>query len=224
MEEPILLCIETSSPVCSVAIAQGNRLLDELISDEPNGHSRSLAPMLEQLFKKNTLTVEQVSAVAVNAGPGSYTGLRIGMSTAKGLCYALDLPLITLTAFECMVHAFLMQQTTVPADYLLPMIDARRMEVYTQLFSGDGIPIKEQQNYISGEDGLFPQEPPANVFLFGSGAQKMVEGFQPITVYANGNSFISATNLIGLAYKKYRDQLFADIAYTTPNYGKEWQK
>lgn len=221
---PLILCIETSSPVCSVALGSASGLIHEAVSDEPNGHSRVLAQMVSDTVRQNGLSFEDLAAVAVNSGPGSYTGLRIGMSTAKGLCYALGKPLIAVTAFESMVRTFLGRHAPQPGDLLVPMIDARRMEVYTRVFDPAGNAVGEQKAYISGEDGLLPARVEGKIWLIGSGAEKMVPGFAGYDAAAFPDTFISAAGLLRPALERFAAGRFDDVAYTTPNYGKSWQK
>lgn len=223
MKEPLLLCMETSSPVCSVALGLGARLLGEERSDEPNGHSKVLATLLQTLVHRLGYTLADVDAVAVNAGPGSYTGLRIGMSTAKGLCYTLNKPLIAVTAFDSMVQAFLASYTPAGNDFVIPMIDARRMEVYTQVFDARGTALGGQRAYISGEDGLLPAVPQGKLWLIGSGAQKMQAGLAAYKTEVIGDSFLGAAGLLLPASRRFAAGAFDDVAYTTPNYGKAWQ-
>lgn len=221
---PLLLCIETSSPICSVAIGRGDVIVDELISEEPNGHSKYLTVMVNEIMQKNKLSFADLDAIVVNAGPGSYTGLRIGMSTTKGLCYAMEKPMISISAFESMTQSFLRTNTPSENDVLLPMIDARRMEVYTQAYSAKGIAIDQQKAYISGDEGLFLNKPTGKIWIFGSGAEKMFPGLSAYDAEANSATFISASGLIYAAQKRWVARDFDDIAYTVPNYGKAWQK
>lgn len=221
--EPLLLCIETSSPLCSVALGTGGHLLEQLVSDEPNGHSKVLATLIQSILKNQNLTASDVDAFVVNSGPGSYTGLRIGMSSAKGLCYALEKPLIAITAFDSMVQAFLAAHTPHENDLILPMIDARRMEVYTQVYTAQGQAQGEQKAYISGEEGLLSHEPKGKLWLVGSGAQKMQEGLAAYKTQVIPDTFLSAAGLLLPAQKRFAAQAFDDVAYTTPNYGKAWQ-
>jgi len=223
MYAPVILCIETSSPVCSVALGRGAELVAEKVSAEPNGHSRVLAVLIDALMRENGLDFNGLHAIALNAGPGSYTGLRIGMSTAKGLCYATGKPLIAIPAFEGMVRAFLQSHTINPHDLIIPMIDARRMEVYTRVYDAQGRPAGEQMAHISGEEGLLPHEPEGKLWLIGSGAEKMKEGLSAYDVEAVGETFTSAVGLLLPALERYRSNRFDDVAYSTPNYGKAWQ-
>ena len=134
-----LLLIETATPVCSVALARDGVVLAELHSDEPNAHSSQLSPFINQLFAQCGMAPAQVDAVCVSSGPGSYTGLRIGVSTAKGFCYALDRPLLSVPTLQGMAAQYYTQNP----DYkgmVCPMIDARRMECYTAVFAS---PVEE---------------------------------------------------------------------------------
>lgn len=224
MEKFFFLCIETSSPICSVAIGRGKQCVEELKSDEPNGHAKHLAGLIDQIMRNNAVNFDDLCAITVNAGPGSYTGLRIGMSTAKGLCYATEKPLIAISAFDSMVQSFLRQYKPAANDWLLPMIDARRMEVYTQLYNAQGKPLDKQKAYIDGEENLLPTQPSGKLWLFGSGAEKMLPGFSEYDSQAIPDTFLSAAGLLGPATARGQDKQFDDIAYTVPNYGKSWQK
>ena len=131
----LILCIETSTTVCSVALAQNHRVLGALREDTPNAHSTLLTVLIEKLLAKAGYQAEDLDAVAVSSGPGSYTGLRIGVSVAKGICFATGKPLIAITSLEILAAHFLQQRPDVSAqDLLCPMIDARRMEVYSVLY------------------------------------------------------------------------------------------
>jgi tRNA threonylcarbamoyladenosine biosynthesis protein TsaB len=222
--QPLFLCIETSSPICSVALGKGDTCFDEKTSEEPNGHSKMLTVMVDEIMRNNHLSFSDLDAVVVNAGPGSYTGLRIGMSTAKGLCYAAEKPLIVISAFDSMIHSFLNQFMSGENDLLVPMIDARRMEVYTQVFDSKGNSLDDQKSYISKEEDLFRIEPKGKVWLFGSGAEKMVADLSHYNVELASGQFISASGLIKIANRRFAEKQFDDVAYTTPNYGKAWQK
>lgn len=221
--EPLLLCMETSSPVCSVALGRGANLLAEETSDEPNGHSRVLATLSDAVVRRGGYSFSDVDAFVVNSGPGSYTGLRIGMSTAKGLCYALDKPLIAIQAFDSMVHAFLARYTPAPNDLILPMIDARRMEVYTRVFNAQGKALGKQMAHISGGEGLLPGTDFGKIWLIGSGAQKMQDGLSAYETEVVNEPFLSARGLLLPALIRFQSGTFDDVAYTTPNYGKAWQ-
>jgi tRNA threonylcarbamoyladenosine biosynthesis protein TsaB len=145
------------------------------------------------------------------------------MATAKGLCYALEIPLMAISTTEAMCSRFLSVHKPAGEDLLLPMVDARRMEVFTRIFDAGGNPVSEPRNYISGDGGLIPETFSATLHLFGSGAAKMEEGFAPLSVRIYPESFIHAEFLLPLAMSRFTDRRFDPLAYTVPFYGKEWQ-
>ncbi len=207
-----------------MALGCGGRLLGFKESADPNSHGKRLAVFIEELLRESAIKIEQISAVAVSAGPGSYTGLRIGMATAKGLCFGLNIPLIAISTTESMVHSFLQKERPEAGGLLVPMVDARRLEVFTRVFDHEGKPISEPMNYISGQDGLLPAECTGRVHLFGSGAEKMKSGFKDVDVVVYPESYVHAENLLELAYSRMESGAFDSPAYTVPFYGKEWQK
>ena len=137
----LILLIETATAVCSVALANDNKILAEVHSEEPNAHSSKLSPFIEQIFAQCGKKVSQLDAVCVSSGPGSYTGLRIGVSTAKGLCYALGKPLLAVPTLQGMAA----QYYAMHPEYrgmVCPMIDARRMECYTAIYGPNAEELK----------------------------------------------------------------------------------
>ena len=137
----LILLIETATVVCSVALANDNKILAEVHSEEPNAHSSKLSPFIEQIFAQCGKKVSQLDAVCVSSGPGSYTGLRIGVSTAKGLCYALGKPLLAVPTLQGMAA----QYYAMHPEYrgmVCPMIDARRMECYTAIYGPNAEELK----------------------------------------------------------------------------------
>ena len=211
----MILSLETSTDVCSVAIHKQGLLVADRHSQEAYSHAEKLAPMIDELLKKSHLTPGDLSAVAVSSGPGSYTGLRIGTSTAKGLCYALDIPLITIGTLEAMVSGMN------KAGYLLcPMIDARRMEVYCLLAESNGNILEPVQAKIIDDSSFLEHLHDQKIAFFGNGAKKC----QSVITHENA-IFIdgikpSAINVGNLAYYKYKSADFADLA----NFGPEYLK
>jgi tRNA threonylcarbamoyladenosine biosynthesis protein TsaB len=221
---PLILCIETSSPVCSVALCRGEKVLSEDVSAELNSHSSVLASMIHNILQKNHFSFSHLNAVAVSAGPGSYTGLRIGMATAKGICYAAEKPLLSISTFDAMVQSFLAKNSTAnPSDILIPMIDARRMEVFTRLYDSQGEALGNQLNFIAGEGSLFTEKPKGKLYLFGSGAEKMMPSFTAYDCICDPDTHIRASSLSIPALKKWEKSEYDNLAYTLPNYGKDWQ-
>ena len=217
-----LLLIETATPVCSVALARDGVVLAELHSDEPNAHSSQLSPFINQLFAQCGTDPAQVDAVCVSSGPGSYTGLRIGVSTAKGFCYALDRPLLSVPTLQGMAAQYYTQNP----DYkgmVCPMIDARRMECYTAVFASPVEELKPVSADIITE-GIYDQWlNRGEVTFIGDGAEKT----RPILgVHANAryaSDFrISAAGMLSVALDRLQASHFEDVAYFEPYYLKDF--
>lgn len=217
----LLLHIETSSPACSVAVSDGGKLLHSIHSVNENEHAAQLAPIIKQILHDSSISFTSLKAVSVSAGPGSYTGLRIGVSTAKGICHALQIPLITLPTLEMMAMRMIdSKQST--AYYYCPMIDARRMEVYYAVFNQEATCCISENAHIIDEHFLLHLLHEKTVLFFGSGAAKC----NPVITHGNAqfyNDFkMSAENLVGPATQRYDQKQFADLAYFEPNYIKSF--
>lgn len=214
-----ILNIETATKNCSVAIAKNGKLVAcREIAEENFSHAEKLHVFIEELMLEAQIQLQDLKAVAVSKGPGSYTGLRIGVSAAKGLCYALDLPLISVDTL-----AILAQRITIDSGFIVPMIDARRMEVFTQTFSTDRQAIDkahalivEEQSFSSLGSGPF--------YLIGDGAMKcatILSGSQ--FVYAPEIIYPSAKEMVELSFQKYKKNDIEDVAYFEPFYLKDFQ-
>ncbi|TAE91039.1 MAG: tRNA (adenosine(37)-N6)-threonylcarbamoyltransferase complex dimerization subunit type 1 TsaB, partial [Bacteroidetes bacterium] len=167
---PNLLCIETATSVCSVAVFHENGLLAMQEIADGNQHASQLAVIIQQTLLTAGLTAKQLDAIVISKGPGSYTGLRVGVSTAKGICYALNKPLIAVNTLKSMAFAFI-EQYKPQSGLICPMIDARRMEVYTALFDVKGNEVMQTQAKIIEPDG-FAKFANQEVAFIGNGAQK----------------------------------------------------
>lgn len=218
----VLLALETSSAICSVALFQENELLALAELQIEKSHSSHITVMINQLLENSNLTLTDVSAVAISGGPGSYTGLRIGSATAKGLCYALTIPLIEVSTLRALAYE-LIQVTPDAKRYLFcPMIDARRMEVYTCLLDAD---LKEQVSVapVILSETLYQDYLAKQPIIFhGSGAAK----FQKIKGHFLNALFVttvslSAKSIGALALRRFSKQQFEDVAYYEPYYLKE---
>jgi tRNA threonylcarbamoyladenosine biosynthesis protein TsaB len=219
---PLLLALETSATVCSVALYKGAALLGASELQIEKSHSSHITVMISQLLENCGVELKQLSAVAVSGGPGSYTGLRIGSSTAKGLCYSLDIPLLEVsTLYGLALQAI--QAVPNPEKYLFcPMVDARRMEVYTCLLNSD---LEEQlpiEPVILDEHTLETQLERQPIVFFGNGAAK----FKSLKTGHTNALFIdsiqpSAKTIGQLALAKYEQQAFEDVAYYEPFYLKD---
>lgn len=218
----LILSLETSSPVCSVAVHQAGILVGRAELRLEKSHSSYLSVLINQLLENTGHTLQDVAAVALSDGPGSYTGLRIGGAAAKGLCFALDIPLLavsTLQALAWQVTAY----TASPETYLYcPMLDARRMEVYTALYSHDSQEILPPTALVLTPDALAEQLGGHRVLFFGNGAVKS----QPLLAEQPNAGFLagiepSAVAVGALAWGAFQRQEFRDIAYYEPLYLKE---
>lgn len=216
-----LLLIETATPVCSVAIARDSNILAQMHSTEPNAHSSKLSPFIEQLFNQCSLQPSQLDAVCVSSGPGSYTGLRIGVSTAKGFCYALKKPLLAVPTLQSMAAQFFVDNPGYQG-LVCPMIDARRMECYSAIYSRQA-----ELKSISADvlvpgiyDAYLNQD---QVVFFGDGAAKTqhIFGSHCNALYAP-DFLISAAGMLPIALQKLRDHQTEDVAYFEPYYLKDF--
>lgn len=224
----VILNIETSTEICSVALVKNGELLFEKESNQGMNHSSLLTIFIGEIFEENKLSVKDIDAVAVSKGPGSYTGLRIGVSVAKGLCYALEKPLIALNTLDAMagytatyIHKF----TNISADnniLLCPMIDAQRMEVYTALYNKNGENVKPVDAEIIDEQSFSEYFEKHKILFFGNGAEKCKTCItHPNAIFA-GPSKTSARFMQSMAENKYNKKEFEDVAYFEPFYLKNF--
>lgn len=216
----IILSIETSTPVCSVALHSEGKLLTAIEVHQEYSHASKLGILVEEVMKLSDTSLDKVKAVALSSGPGSYTGLRIGTSLAKGLCYALDIPLIavpTLQAMTTIVHGFY------PDNVLYcPMIDARRMEVYCQIFGRDLEEIEPVQAKVIDNESFASYLDERPVVFFGSGAAKCKSVIQHENARFLENINPVASHLGDLAYAKFQQRKFEDVIQFVPSYLKEF--
>jgi len=222
-----ILNIETSTEVCSVVLAKDGEILFEKESAEGLNHSELLTVFIEELFVENKLKINILDAVAVSKGPGSYTGLRIGVSVAKGLCYALDIPLIAIGTLDAM--GFYVSQNanhfgSAPADKMLfcPMIDARRMEVYTALYNKQGENVKPVSAEIIDENAFSSFLKDHKIQFFGNGAAKCKHMLTHVNALFDGPLKTSARFMQNLAERKYNNKEFENVAYFEPFYLKNF--
>jgi tRNA threonylcarbamoyladenosine biosynthesis protein TsaB len=216
-----LLHIESSSTVCSVAISNDDKLI--AIKELNNGytHAENLHVYIEQLLKEVSLQAKDLSAISVSSGPGSYTGLRIGFSAAKGLAYALQIPIITVDTLKAL-SAIAINKANKEAFYC-PLLDARRMEVYTALYDNNLNETLSVRALVLNEESIQVFNQNKNIYFFGDGMSKAKNLLQTLpNIYFIENITASASSMIGLAFQKYKVQDFADIAYVEPNYLKEF--
>jgi len=222
-----ILCIETSTEVCSVAIAENGKVCDLREDQSGMNHSRLLTVFIDELLKANKLSMINFDAVAVSRGPGSYTGLRIGVSAAKGLCYGAGIPLITICPLKAMASAFVQNATKQniklhQTDQLVPMIDARRMEVYRAIYSVNMENIADVEAVIVDENTFADALSERYLFFFGNGAEKCKAIIQSDNAIFVENIIASAGNMATLAEECFQKKEFADVAYFEPFYLKDF--
>jgi tRNA threonylcarbamoyladenosine biosynthesis protein TsaB len=212
-----ILNIETATKNCSVSLAKnGETILCREIAEQGYSHAEKLHVFIEEILKETGITVRDLKAISVSKGPGSYTGLRIGVSTAKGLCYALEIPLISVDTLQVLA-----KKATVENGFIVPMIDARRMEVYSAVFDNKYSKIMEVQAEVLTEDSYAEMTEP--VYFIGDCQEKCK------TVLTKDNFrfipeiiFPSANEMSALSYDKFIKNEFEDVAYFEPFYLKDF--
>lgn len=219
---PLLFLIETSSINCSIAICDENKILAFEEKQEINIHASAITLFIEEVLKKANKTLKDIDAIAVGKGPGSYTGLRIGVSTAKGLCYALEKPLIACNSLKTLFE----QAKTIHQDTSLiycPLLDARRMEVYTCMYNFDGNEIKNISATIIEEHTFSEELSNYKILFFGDGAEKtkLLYSANKNAMYIDG-LYPSAKFMHHEALECYNKNRFEDVAYFEPYYLKEF--
>lgn len=217
----LLLSIETATKVCSVALHEDDRLLASQQLHIDKSHSGLLTVLISDLLKYAGYSFSDLTALAVSEGPGSYTGLRIGASTAKGLCFSLDIPVVTVNTLEAMGRAILPYAEA--ESLICPMIDARRMEVYYLLMNKRGEVVEQTQPKIIDESSYAGELEKQKVYFFGDGAakcQSLLEN-HPNARFISG-IVPSAVQVGEIGFEKLVAQDFADLAYFEPLYLKEF--
>ncbi len=221
----LILQIETATASCSVALARGGMILAFKQVNERNMHAEVITQFIDELIISAGVHYHELDAIAVSCGPGSYTGLRIGVSTAKGLCFALDKPLIAIETLEAMAFGVInSNEYALDSNTLLcPMIDARRMEVFTTVFNANGHKIEPTSAAIIDENSFTELLINNKILFFGDGAEKCRS---ILSINANAlflPGFVnSAVYLTQKAFEKFRNKEFEDTAYFEPYYLKDF--
>ncbi len=221
MNDQLILLLETATSSCSVALSENGKIIAFKEANERNIHASHITLFIEELMIKTGKKYSDLKAVAVSKGPGSYTGLRIGVSTAKGLCYALDIPLLGIDTLEAMATGLMAQNDIQDSDLLIPMIDARRMEVYTGIYRKDLKVIEQVSAKIVDADS-FEQFKSKNLILFGDGADKFKELFSDQSNIRFIDFINSAKDLNFLACRKFSKGETENVAYFEPFYLKDF--
>ncbi|WP_316803018.1 tRNA (adenosine(37)-N6)-threonylcarbamoyltransferase complex dimerization subunit type 1 TsaB [Pedobacter nototheniae] len=216
-----ILQIETATSICSVALSIDGKTIALKEESGQNLHASNLTLFVEEVIKAAGLTYKDLDAVAVSKGPGSYTGLRIGVSTAKGLCYALDIPLIAVETLKMMAAGFLFENPDY-GNLVCPMIDARRMEVYTTLFDAELAVLEPTVAKIIDETSFKSILEHSQVTFLGDGAAKCAETLAHANSSFSEVNFNSASYMSELSFNAFRSGDFEDVAYFEPFYLKDF--
>ncbi len=214
---PKFLLIESSGDVCSAAVSSGTEIIAEKSIQEKNSHSNYLASFVDEVLKKSGLQISDLDAVVIGGGPGSYTGLRIGCSLAKGLCFGADIPLIACSSLKALAAAALEQNQNI--DMVVTLIDARRMDAYLGVFDKQLNTIVAEQ-FVTIDAQLAVDYVKGETVACGSGASKWIEEFTPDGVLEHSFSGIYAKDLLREALLKWEKKEVVDLAYYEPNYIK----
>jgi tRNA threonylcarbamoyladenosine biosynthesis protein TsaB len=224
-----ILYIETATQVCSVALSANGIISHISESREKNSHSNTITVFIEELMKSAGIPFTALDAIAVSMGPGSYTGLRIGVSTAKGICYASDKPLIAISTLQSMAAGMIIEMESQPEEtpshpiLLCPMIDARRMEVYNALYNTDLDIFRDTRAEIILESSFATELDQHQIWFFGDGADKCkpILGNHPNARFVD-NFQLSAAFMVRLAEEKFNRSEFEDVVYFEPYYLKDF--
>ncbi len=215
----LILLIETATKNCSVSLSSENKIIackEEV--NEQYSHAEKLTVFITELFKTQDFTIKDLDAVAVSKGPGSYTGLRISVSTAKGLCYALDIPLISVSTLKAMAFGMAQKEKS---DLYCPMIDARRMEVYNAFYNSTNKEIRGIQADIIKVDS-YQKELDKKVLFFGDGSEKCKQMIQHPNARFIDGIFPSSKDMLEIANEKFAEKDFEDVVYSEPFYLKDF--
>lgn len=216
-----ILQIETATPVCSVALSINGKTIALKEEAAQNIHAASLTLFIEKVMKSANLKFTDLDAVAVSKGPGSYTGLRIGVSSAKGLCFALDKPLIAINTLQMMANGYMLQNPNYEG-LICTMIDARRMEVFTSIYNSNLQEVEATNAKIVSETSFNSMLEGNDITFIGDGAEKCKLVLNHQNAHFSSLNFNSATNISALALQAYNNQNFEDVAYFEPFYLKDF--
>ena len=215
----LILLIETATKSCSVSLSFQNKII--ACKEEVNkqySHAEKLNVFIASLFRKTDFSIKDLDVIAVSKGPGSYTGLRIGVSTAKGLCYALDVPLISVSTLKAMAFGMAQKEKS---DLYCPMIDARRMEVYNAFYNSTNKETRDIQADII-EVYSYQKELDKKVLFFGDGAEKCKAIIRHKNAKFLDGIYPTSKDMLSLVLQKYTNKDFEDVAYFEPFYLKDF--
>jgi tRNA threonylcarbamoyladenosine biosynthesis protein TsaB len=222
----MIICVETATNLCSVALCNSEGVISLRESDESRSHAALLTVYIEEIFKENGIMASDLEAIAVSKGPGSYTGLRIGVSVAKGIAYAASIPLIGIETTKSMFWGISgireINHEANNSTFFCPMLDARRMEIYYAIYDVSGNTVKDISAEIINE-GSFSNFPESQKFiLFGDGAAKCKEVIKRANISFDDDFRISASHMYKPVLQALNDHKFEDVAYFEPLYLKDF--
>ena len=215
----IILNIETATKNCSVSLAKDNLKLALVeLNEEQFSHAEKLHTFVLDVLEKSDMKMQDIDAVSISKGPGSYTGLRIGVSAAKGICFALDKPLISISTLYSLANAIDVDKD----DMIIPVLDARRMEVYSAVYDFNKNKIREIEAQIIDKNSFSEYLEKGKVHFLGDGASKCKGSIHHENAIFWDGYFPSAKEMVNLSYKKYINNDFEDLAYFEPYYLKDF--
>ncbi len=213
-----ILHIETATKNCSVSVAdKGELLAIQELNDGNYSHAEKLHPFIQQVMQEAKLSFNDIDAVAVSKGPGSYTGLRIGVSAAKGLCFAFDKPLISIETLQSLAY-----KLSIEEGVIIPMLDARRMEVYAVVYNSKHKQVRDIKAEVIDENSFQEYLSKGKVYFLGDGAEKCKEVITHENAVFIDGEFPSAKEMVKLSFDKYKKNDIEDVAYFEPFYLKDF--
>ena len=217
-----ILNIESSTTNCSVSLANNGELISIRELNEKNySHSTKLHSFIEEVLKNSNITVNKLSAIAVSSGPGSYTGLRIGVSAAKGLCYALQIPLISVPTLQVLARQLNIQRE----DLIIPVMDARRDEVYSAVYNSEYELVRNIFPEIIDSESFIELAKDNKLYFIGNGQEKCERLIRKNSnlIFSNYDTFPSSKEMVLISYEKFKKSKFEDVAYFEPDYLKKFK-
>ena len=215
----MILCIETSTISCSVALSDGGKVVSSKETKVKNSHSSIITVFIDDVLKESNTEFSSLKAVAVSKGPGSYTGLRIGVSTAKGICYALNIPLISVATLEAMSYGMIKKLRDDKSNdrntLFCPMLDARRMEVYYSIYNSENTEVIATKAEVMTESSFLELLDKQKVIFFGDSADKCKSVIKHENAVFIDDIYPSANDMIGIAYQKYLKQDFENVSISS---------
>jgi len=222
----MIICLETATNLCSVALCGNDGVTAIRESDETKSHASMLTVFIDEILREYGVKLNELEAIAVSKGPGSYTGLRIGVSVAKGIAYGASIPLIGIDTTLSMFHGFaankIKKQESDSDTFFCPMLDARRMEVYYALYNSEGKIIKDISAEVITAESFREFPSTQEILFFGSGSVKCREVISRPDSCFDNKYRISAAHMHKPAYEAYNKKIFEDVAYFEPFYLKDF--